>query len=140
MVNKRIKTLVCIPYFSCFTEYTQKGKPSKAESGKNSSSTQKTALLQQLGLIPSVNTNSSSSEVSSEEKTDKPETDSGQTEGEKNKEKSEPVDPFLPEERPQQKNRKKCWICKAKLELAQRELGSCKCGMLVLPHSVNLGQ
>lgn len=33
------------------------------------------------------------------------------------------------EERPQQKNKKRCWKCKAKLELAQRELGICKCGM-----------
>ena len=30
----------------------------------------------------------------------------------------------------QQKNKKKCWVCKAKLELAQRELGCCKCGKL----------
>lgn len=35
---------------------------------------------------------------------------------------------FLPTERPVQKNKKKCWVCKAKLELAQRELGGCKCG------------
>lgn len=33
-----------------------------------------------------------------------------------------------PDDRPVQKNRKRCWKCKAKLELAQRELGLCKCG------------
>jgi hypothetical protein len=27
-----------------------------------------------------------------------------------------------------QKNKRKCWNCKVKLELAQRELGQCKCG------------
>ena len=27
-----------------------------------------------------------------------------------------------------QKRRKRCWTCKAKLELAQRELGNCRCG------------
>lgn len=35
-------------------------------------------------------------------------------------------------ERPTQKNKKKCWVCRAKLELAQRELGHCKCGMSVV--------
>ncbi|KAK3714398.1 hypothetical protein QZH41_020643 [Actinostola sp. cb2023] len=33
-----------------------------------------------------------------------------------------------PDQLPQQKNKKRCWKCKAKLELAQRELGICKCG------------
>lgn len=35
---------------------------------------------------------------------------------------------LLPKDRPQQKNKKKCWVCKGKMELAQRELGLCKCG------------
>ena len=30
-------------------------------------------------------------------------------------------------ERAVQRNRKRCWMCKARLELAQRELGNCKC-------------
>ena len=30
--------------------------------------------------------------------------------------------------RPGQKNKKRCWTCRVKLELAQRELGVCKCG------------
>jgi len=29
---------------------------------------------------------------------------------------------------PEQKNKKRCWTCRVKLELAQRELGLCKCG------------
>ena len=35
---------------------------------------------------------------------------------------------FLPGDLPAQKNRKRCWTCKSKLELAQRALGECKCG------------
>ena len=31
-------------------------------------------------------------------------------------------------ETPIQKNKRKCWTCRVKLELAQRELGQCKCG------------
>lgn len=31
------------------------------------------------------------------------------------------------EDAPLQKKRKRCWTCKAKLELAQRELGNCRC-------------
>ena len=41
---------------------------------------------------------------------------------------SDPVTNFLPDDKPIQKNRRRCWSCKAKLELAQRELGLCKCG------------
>jgi len=31
-------------------------------------------------------------------------------------------------DKPEQKNKKRCWTCRVKLELAQRELGLCKCG------------
>lgn len=41
---------------------------------------------------------------------------------------SEEVPKEPPEDLPRQKNKKRCWKCKAKLELAQRELGICKCG------------
>ena len=41
---------------------------------------------------------------------------------------SSPTITALPDDRPVQKNKKRCWNCKAKLELAQRELGQCKCG------------
>lgn len=44
---------------------------------------------------------------------------------------SDPVASFLPDDKPVQKNKKRCWSCKAKLELAQRELGLCKCGETV---------
>jgi hypothetical protein len=44
-----------------------------------------------------------------------------------NKEKDEAGN-FLPGDLPAQMNRKRCWTCKAKLELAQRSLGECKCG------------
>lgn len=47
---------------------------------------------------------------------------------------------LLPKDRPIQKNKKKCWVCKSKLELAQRELGLCKCGKyLYNPYDV-MGQ
>lgn len=31
-------------------------------------------------------------------------------------------------DKPAQKNKRRCWTCRVKLELAQRELGVCKCG------------
>jgi hypothetical protein len=46
-----------------------------------------------------------------------------------NKEKDEAGN-FLPGDLPAQMNRKRCWTCKAKLELAQRSLGECKCGYI----------
>lgn len=117
----------------------QQGKAAKVDAagggGAPSTSTQKTALLEQLGgLVASAMNGSSSTSPnnggpseghSSEEKTD------NQTEGKKEeREAGDGADPFLPAERPLQKNKKKCWICKCKLELAQRELGTCKCGKL----------
>ena len=109
-------------------EHMQADQPDKVDGGQSSSSSQKNVLLQQLGLVPSTaspTTGSSEgcSNVEGEEKAD------SQAEGEKREEKEkEGTDPFLPADRPQQKNKKKCWNCKAKLELAQRELGTCKCG------------
>ena len=38
-------------------------------------------------------------------------------------------------DKPVQKNRKRCWTCRVKLELAQRELGVCKCGRYFLVES-----
>ena len=102
----------------------QQGKTSKVESGQTSASTQKNALLlKQLGLVAAVDeTSTSNNNEVFEEKVD------NEAEGEKREEVDSSIDPFLPENRPQQKSKKKCWICKSKLELAQRELGSCKCG------------
>lgn len=104
------------------TEYVQQSKTSKVESNQASAPTPKTALLQQLvAAVSETGTSNASNEVF-EEKVD------NQAEGEKREEVDGLADPFLPQNRPQQKSKKKCWICKAKLELAQRELGSCKCG------------
>ena len=36
------------------------------------------------------------------------------------------------EDAPLQKKRKRCWTCKAKLELAQRELGNCRCSKYIV--------
>jgi hypothetical protein len=103
--------------------------------GNSSSSTPKVAILEQLGLMASSMNGTGSSSMpsgsgpseghSSEEKKD------NQAEGEKSEEReADGTDPFLPTERPPQKNKKKCWMCKSKLEPAQRELGTCKCGEL----------
>lgn len=41
----------------------------------------------------------------------------------------EETDSFVPADVPAQKNKRRCFTCRQKLELAQRELGQCKCGM-----------
>ena len=41
-------------------------------------------------------------------------------------------------DKPVQKNKKRCWTCRVKLELAQRELGICKCGRWFLYTENNL--
>ena len=75
---------------------------------------------------------SSNSEQQREEKMDeeKKVTEGEEEGGEGGEGAMEEEDPFLPSERPIQNNRKRCWVCRTKLELAQRELGSCKCGKL----------
>lgn len=94
-----------------------------------------TEILKQLGLLPStshIQTTKGSSHVSEAME----QVDNARIETEKEKETEERKEDngnvddsaFLPTERPVQKNKKKCWICKTKLELAQRELGGCKCG------------
>lgn len=95
----------------CYKDYLQKMKASQAE-GNDGPST----LLQQY--LPRLHT---------------PPEDSGReeervAEEEGKGEERENDDAFLPPDRPVQKNKKRCWSCKIKLELAQRELGGCKCG------------
>ena len=97
-------------------DYLQKGKPSTTSTGPEQS-----AILKQLGLVA---TSSEASASSNDEQVHNSNQDTEKREEVDNK----PEDPFLPSERPQQKNKKKCWVCKTKLELAQRELGTCKCG------------
>lgn len=96
----------------------QKSK-SKVETGQSSTTAERSAILKHLGLV----TSSASNTASYHQKTDNQSMAENTEEVRNNTE-----DLFLPTERPQQKNRKKCWVCKVKLELAQRELGSCKCG------------
>lgn len=93
-------------------------KASKAEGGEQSSS----RLLEQLGLYPSATSEELSNTL---EQKEKPRSEENQRQ---EKEEEESGDVFLPVERPIQKNKKRCWTCKTKLELAQRELGGCKCG------------
>ena len=40
---------------------------------------------------------------------------------------------------PVQKKRKRCWTCKTKLELAQRELGNCRCSKYWDSHVIFIG-
>jgi len=94
-------------------DHLQKVKASKADGGGQSSQ-----LLEQLGLF-----RSGASEESTDNLVKKEEVSE-----DKKEEEEEGGDVFLPVERPVQKNKKRCWSCKTKLELAQRELGGCKCG------------
>lgn len=120
-----VANTTCLPFYltsfvyvSVFVDYLQKVKASKAEGGEQSSS----RLLEQLGLYPSA----TSEELSNtSEKKEEPRSEEKQRQ---EKEEEESGDVFLPVERPIQKNKKRCWTCKTKLELAQRELGGCKCG------------
>ena len=41
-------------------------------------------------------------------------------------------DPHLPTDRPMQKNKKRCWTCRVKLELVQQEVGKCRCGKICI--------
>ena len=103
-------------------EYLQKMKSSQAENG-DSGDTSK--LLEQFGLLSPSESRLHDEAEDNEEKEKKDE--------DPEKEKKEEIEDtsdntFLPSDMPVQKNRKRCWNCKVKLELAQRALGSCKCG------------
>ncbi len=53
---------------------------------------------------------------------------------------NEGTDSLLPIDLPLQKNKRRCWTCRQKMELAQRELGLCKCGKCVqelIGHVIN---
>ena len=123
---------VCTPI-----EHQKAVKATRAETGSDSNN-ETSQLLKQLGLLPSTShipTTKSPSNVNISEPVE--EIDNTRAEPEREKEIEEKKEDngnvddsaFLPSERPVQKNKKKCWTCKAKLELAQRELGGCKCGM-----------
>ena len=48
-------------------------------------------------------------------------------------------DPHLPTDRPVQKNKKRCWTCRVKLELVQQEVGKCRCGeVFISSHCVTV--
>lgn len=102
----------------CYKDYLQKLQDSQT-AGNNSNNTNKsvssTALL--TGLLVGLPQNSQ------EEKLDnQPETIKMEVEG------NEETDSFVQSDKPVQKNRRRCWSCRVKLELAQREVGQCKCG------------
>ena len=110
--------LVCV-----FSDYLQKLQDSQT-AGNNSNNTNKsvssTALL--TGLLVGLPQNSIPTQ---EEKLDnQPETIKMEVEG------NEETNSFVQSDKPVQKNRRRCWSCRVKLELAQREVGQCKCGKL----------
>ena len=112
-------------------EYQESVKAAQAETGTDSSA-ETSQLLKQLGLLPTtshIQTTKGSSESTEQVDNTRPEPEK-EKETEEKKDDNGNIDDsaFLPSERPVQKNKKKCWVCKTKLELAQRELGGCKCG------------
>ena len=119
----------------CITEQQQKSmKASRTETGSNSNA-ETSQLLKHLGLLPSTShlTTTKSEEMEQVDNTRPDAEKEKETEEKKEEDNGNVIDDsaFLPSERPVQKNKKKCWICKTKLELAQRELGGCKCGKFV---------
>ena len=119
------------------TEQQKSVKATRAETGTDSTP-ETSQILKQLGLLPStshVQSSQSSSHVSepTEQIDNMRPVPEPEKETEEKKEDNGNIDDsaFLPSERPVQKNKKKCWMCKTKLELAQRALGGCKCGKYV---------
>lgn len=129
---------VCVCPFNT-VEHQKSVKATRAETGTDNTTPETSQILKQLGLLPST---SHISKTSIEEVDNtrpppapvpEPELEKPEKETEEKKEDNGNIDDsaFLPSERPVQKNKKKCWVCKTKLELAQRELGGCKCGKYV---------
>ncbi len=128
-MNTNSEFIVCL-YF--FLEKSQNAEEAKVESGLNSTdSVQDPTLLSKLGLLSS--TSSSTGTINSnanivDKKVDNQEAETKEPENEGEENLNEVC--LLPKDIPVQKNKKKCWVCKSRLELAQRELGLCKCGKL----------
>ncbi len=105
---------------------TEKDQNAIEDGGHDSTdSVQGPTVLTKLGLVPSTssamitaqNSNTIEEKLDNQDETKKPEEEKNLNEVS-----------LLPKDIPVQKNKKKCWSCKSKLELAQRELGLCKCG------------
>ena len=96
-------------------------KQSKQDLGKEPSSTeQDNSEIQHEGnnsKCMKTETVSAAEGKSSEESSEGQESSNNATKNEQDVSKDVPV----------QKKRKRCWTCNAKLELAQRELGNCRC-------------
>lgn len=96
-------------------------KESKQDLGKEPSSTEQDNLEIQHERNNSkcmkTETVSAAEGKSSQESSEEQESSSNVTENDQDVSKDVPV----------QKKRKRCWTCNAKLELAQRELGNCRC-------------
>ena len=126
---------VCVCVFN-ITEHQKSVKATHAETGTDSTTPETSQILKQLGLLPSTShiTKTSIEQVDNVRPTPAPEPEKPEKETEEKKEDNGNIDDsaFLPSERPVQKNKKKCWVCKTKLELAQRELGGCKCGKCIM--------
>ena len=112
---------------------TQSAPQTGARNDNNANSTKSATLL--TGLLAGIPSGSAATTTSSmeEEKVDNEPESATKMEVEGGEE----TDVFLPAERPQQKNKRRCWTCKVKLELAQRELGGCKCGKHTLAQKLS---
>jgi hypothetical protein len=114
----------------CYKECQQQRQEVASKAGEKNP----TQLLTQYGLLSSGLGNSTSAVEIREPQQSQEQQNEGGEEGpsetevdQMNKDKDESGN-FLPGDLPSQKNRKRCWTCKSKLELAQRALGECKCG------------
>ena len=110
------------------TEKFQNAKEAKVEGGHDSPDSGESSALLKLGLVPNATAAITTAQNSNtnDEKVDNQEPSVKELEEENLNEVA-----LLPKDRPVQKNKKKCWVCKSKLELAQRELGLCKCGKYI---------
>ena len=139
MREMKIAIYLYMPYCKCvfnITEHQKLANPTHAEPSTDDTNPETSQILKQLRLLPSTSHISKTSieQVDNMRPAPAPEPETPEKETEEKKEENGNIDDsaFLPSERPVQKNKKKCWVCKTKLELAQRELGGCKCGECVL--------
>ena len=107
------------------TAYLQKGQAGQVDGEGSSESTLLQPYYRDKQMPEDSNTNMGKEGGEGDGEPEKEAVGEGEK---KESEGAEEEDVFLPVDRPVQKNKKRCWVCKAKLELAQRELGGCKCG------------
>lgn len=107
-------------------------KISQTSASNDNTNANKTAAVTSSSLLTgllSIPSGSTSTTTSTQSMNDDYKDDINQPEAKKMELEEDATDNNLQTDMPIQKNKKKCWICRVKLELAQRELGQCRCGM-----------